>query len=142
MKLDITRVDVWAAGIKDKTGSLNQKLESLAQAGVSLEFVVSRRTPEKRQGGVVYVTPIKGPKQIKAATKAGFKKTKALHSIRVAATDKPGLGTQITRQITDANINLRGFSGAAIGKRALFHLAFDSTTDAGKALRKLKQLSS
>jgi hypothetical protein len=139
MKLDITQVDVWAATIKDKPGGLAQKLDALAKAGVNLEFLISRRTPEKPGRGVVFVTPIKGAKQVKAAKKAGFKKAQSLRSVRVAALDKPDLGGRLSQQIADAGINLRGLSGAAIGKRAVFHFAFDSAADASRAVRLLKK---
>jgi len=139
MKLDITRVDVWAATIKDRPGGLAQKLDALAKAGTNLEFLISRRTPEKPGRGVVFVTPIKGTKQVAAAKKAGFRKAQSLRSVRVAAPDTPGLGVRLTQQIADAGINLRGLSGAAIGKRAVFHFAFDSAADANKAIRLLKQ---
>jgi hypothetical protein len=142
MKLDIARVDVWAATIIDKPGSLSQKLEILAQADINLEFVIARRSADKPGTGVVFATPITGAKQIRAARKVGFEKTKSLHSIRVAATDKPGLVALITKQIANVGINLRGLSAAAIGKRAVFHLAFDSADDANKASRQLKKASS
>ena len=139
MKLDITRVDVWAATIKDRPGGLAQKLDALAKAGANLEFLISRRTPEKQGRGVVFVTPIKGAKQVAAAKKAGFRKAQSLRSVRVAAPDTPGLGVKLTQQVANAGINLRGLSGAAIGKRAVFHFAFDSAADANKAIRLLKQ---
>jgi hypothetical protein len=142
MKLDVSRVDVWAAGIKDRPGGLAQKLEALAQAGANLEFVIARRAPEKRGTGVVFVTPIKGTKQVEAAKQAGFKKAASLHGLRIAATDKPGVGAKLAQHLADADINLRGFSAAAIGKRAIFHLAFDSAADAAKAIRRLKAASS
>ncbi len=138
MKLDISRVDVWAVSIKDRPGGLAEKLDALAQAGANLEFVIARRAPEKKGTGVVFVTPIKGARQIKAAKKAGFVKTASLRGLRIAAVDKPGLGAKLTKQLGEAGINLRGMSGAAIGKRAIFHLAFDSNTDASKAMRILK----
>ncbi|MFQ6035580.1 MAG: amino acid-binding protein [Sedimentisphaerales bacterium] len=138
MKLDISRVDVWAASIKDRPGELAKKLDALSQAGANLEFVIARRAPERPGTGVVFVTPIKGAKQIKAAKKAGFSKAASLRGLRVTAVDKPGLGAKLTKQLAEAGINLRGFSGAAIGKRAIFHLAFDSNADASKAMRTLK----
>lgn len=141
MKLDITRVDVWAASIEDKPGGLSQKLDVLAQAGVNLEFLIARRAPEKPGTGVVFVTPIKGARQVRAAREAGFEKAESLHALRIATADKPGLGVKLTGQIADAGINLRGLSAAAIGRRAVFHLAFDSTADAAKAMRRLKQMS-
>jgi len=142
MKLDITRVDVWAAGIEDRPGGLAQKLDALAQAGINLEFLIARRSPEKPGTGVVFVTPIKGAKQVRAATQAGFEKTKSLHALRIATADKPGLGATLTKHLADAGINLRGLSAAAIGRRAIFHLAFDSTANANKAKRCLKRISS
>lgn len=139
MKLDVSRVDVWAAGIKDRPGGLAVKLDALAQAGTDLEFAIARRESKKPGTGVVFVTPIKGAKQIRAAKKAGFKKTKSLQGIRIAAADKPGLGAEITEQLADAGINIRGLSAASIGRRAIMHLAFDSAADANKAMRLLKR---
>lgn len=140
MKVDVTRVDVWAASIKDRPGALAKKLDALAQAGVNLEFIIARRAPEKPGTGVVFVTPIKGAKQGEAAKKAGFAKTKSLHALRVAAGNKAGLGAMLTGELGEAGINLRGLSGAAIGARAILHLAFDSAADAGKASRLLKRM--
>jgi len=138
MRVDVSRVDVWAASIKDRPGTLAEKLEALAQADVDLEFAIARRV--KPGTGVVFVTPIKGPRQIRAARKAGFEKTKSLHGIRVATGNKPGFGAEMTLRLADAGINLRGLTGAAIGNRAIFHLAFDSSDDARKAMRLLKDL--
>ena len=138
MRVDVSRVDVWAATIKDRPGALAEKLDALAQADIDLEFIIARRAHEKPGTGVVFVTPIKGARQIRAARKAGFKKTKSLHGLRVATGNKPGFGAELTMQLADAGINLRGLSGAAIGNRAIFHLAFDSSDDANKAKRMLK----
>ncbi len=140
MKLDVARVDVWAASIKDRPGGLAKKLDLLAQAGVNLEFVIARRCPKKPGTAVVFVTPIKGPKQVKAANKAGFSKTKSLQGLRIAAVDRPGLGAAITKQLAGTGINLRGFSGAAIGRHAVFYLSFDRPADVNKAMRILKAM--
>jgi hypothetical protein len=140
MKMDVTRVDVWAASMKDRPGALAKKLDTLAQAGANLEFLIARRAPEKPGTGVVFATPIKGAKQTKAAKKAGFAKTKSLHALRVAASNKAGLGAKLTTELGDAGINLRGLSGGAIGTKAVLHLAFDSSADAGKASRLLKRM--
>jgi len=136
MKVDVSHVDVWAATIKNRPGALAEKLDALAQADIDLEFIIARRV--KPGKGVVFVTPIKGARQIRAARKTGFEKTKSLHGIRVATGNKPGFGAELTMQLADAGINLRGLSGAAIGNRAIFHIAFDSSDDANKAKRMLK----
>jgi len=141
MKLEIGRVDVWAASIKDRPGGLAEKLDVLAQAGADLEFAIARRAPEKPGTGVVFVTPLKGAKQTRAAAEAGFSKTKSLHAVRIAGSNKPGLGAKLAGELGRANINLRGLSGAAIGKRMVLHLAFDSAAEAGKAMRLIKRLA-
>ncbi len=138
MRVDVNSVDVWAVSIKDKPGALSEKLDALAQADIDLEFIISRRVHEKAGKGLVFVTPIKGPRQIRAARKAGFEKTRSLHGIRVATGNKPGYGAELTMLLAEAGINLRGLSGAAIGNRAIFHIAFDSSDDAKKAKRLLK----
>jgi len=139
MRIDVSSVDVWAVSIKDQPGSLAAKLDALAQAGADLEFIIARRVHEKPGKGVAFVTPVKGPRQIKAAREAGFEKTKSLHGIRIATGNKPGYGAELTMRLAEAGINLRGLSGAAIGNRAIFHIAFDSVDDANKAKHLLKR---
>jgi hypothetical protein len=139
MKLDISRVDVWVGGIEDRPGGLTEKLRGLAQAGANLDFLLARRAPEQPGKAVVFAAPIKGVKQTRAAKELGFHKSNSLHGIRVMAADKPGLCLALTQALADAGINLRGFSGVAVGGRAVFHMAFDSASDAGKATRVLRQ---
>jgi hypothetical protein len=141
MKLKVSRTDVWAAAIEDRPGGLHEKLAALSGTGANLEFVVSRRAPDQPGKGVVFLTPIKGAKQTKAATTAGFRKSARLHSVRIEGTDKPGLGASITQALADAGINLRGLSGAAFGRRFVAYLALDTPEDAVKATGILRKLS-
>lgn len=140
MRADIKRVDVWVAGVKDQPGALAKKLAVLSKAGARLEFLLARRRPEKPGQGMVFVAPIRTGKQTAAAKKAGFKKTRSLFALRLAAADKTGLGAALTRKISEAGINIRGLSAVAVGKRAVFYFAFDSTADVNKAARNLKQI--
>ena len=140
MALTVTRTDVWAASIEDRAGGLAEKLAAVAEAGAHLEFVVARRAPDKPGTGVVFVTPLKGAAQLRAAKKAGFEKTPSLHSVRVEGPDKPGLGAQLTQALAKAGISLRGLSAAAIGKRCVVYLAVDAAADAAKAAKALKNL--
>ncbi len=138
MKLDVAKVDVWAASIKDRPGSVAEKLTALAEAGANLGFVIARRTSEKRGQGVVFVTPLTGTKQLRTARQAGFAKTKSLHSVRVEGPDKRGIGALLTERLAQAGINLRGVSAASIGRKFVCHLAFDGSADATKAARILR----
>ena len=141
MKLKVSRTDTWAAAIDDQPGGLGDKLAALAAAGVNLEFIIARRAPEQRGSGVVFVTPLKGAKQIKAADDAGFQRTGSLHTLRVQGADKPGMGAKLTQALAEAGLNLRGFSAAALGKQYVAHLALDTAKDAAKAAAALKKLS-
>ena len=141
MALQVKGVDVWVASIKDRPGAVAEKLCGLADAGAQLEFVISRRSPEKPGTGVLFLTPLKGDAQVKAAKKLGFRKTKNHPAIRIEGPDKPGEGAKITEALTAAGINLRGVSAAAIGKRFVAYIALDSQADAAKAIHILKKIS-
>jgi hypothetical protein len=141
MKLKISRMDTWATAIDDRPGGLADALTALAAAGANLELIIARRAPEKRGTGVVFVTPLKGAKQTKAAAAAGFRKTDSLHTLRVQGADKPGTGAKLTRALAEAGINLRGFSAAALGRQYITHLALDKAADAAKAAAVLKKLA-
>jgi hypothetical protein len=140
MAMKAERVDTWAASMTDKPGSLASKLSALAGAGVNLEFVIARRTPEKSGKGVVFVTPIKGAAGSRAARQAGFAKTKSLHTVRIEGPDKRGQGAKIAEALADNGLNLRGLSAAAMGNKFVTYIALDSATDAAKAVRILKAL--
>ncbi len=132
------RKDTWAASIPDRSGALAAKLNLLAAAGVNLELIVARRDTAGKS--VVFVTPISGAKQIGAAGAAGFTKSRGLHTLRAEGADKPGAAARVAGAVAELGLNLRGFSAAAIGKKFICHLAFDTESDAVKAARALKAL--
>ena len=112
MKLNVSRVDLWAASMKDRPGGLAEKLAALAQAGADLDLVIARRAPEKPGTGVVFVSPVTGAKQIRSAKKAGFKKSASIQAVRVVGPNKAGLGAQLTQQL--AAVSVTGLVPAAV----------------------------
>jgi hypothetical protein len=134
MELSVERVDVWAATIDDKPGGLGKVLSVLRDAGVDLQFVVARRTPEAPGKGVVFVAPLQGDSAIRAATQVGFSVTPSLHSIRVMGLDQLGIIAQLTQMLADGGINLRGVSAAVLGTQFIAYLAVDSLRDAEEAM--------
>ena len=140
MKLEVTRVEVWIASMKDTPGALAEKLDALAAAGADLDFVFARLSPEKPGTGVVFLAPTKGARQAAAARKAGFKKGKRLFTICVAGANKAGVGSTITGAIADAGLTMQGFSAHVIGRKFVLHIAFATSADATKASRVLKKL--
>ncbi len=140
MKITMSGSDVWAATIDDRPGGLAAKLGALAAAGANLEFLIGRRKPEQPGKGVVFLTPLKGAKQLKAAEAAGFRKAGNLHSVRIEGANQAGLGAKLTKVLAEAGINLRGISAAALGNKFVTHLALDTAEDAAKTVNLLKKL--
>ena len=135
-----SRVDTWVTSIPDRPGSLAAKLKALSESGANLEFVIARRAGENSGTTKVFITPIKGAKQVRAAGGAGFTKTTSLHTLRVEGADKAGQGARVLTALADGGLNLRGLSAAAIGKKFVCHIALDTEADAVKAARILKSL--
>ena len=140
MALKVSRVDTWAATIEDRPGGLARKMKALAEGGANLDMVVARRTPERPGEGVVFVAPVKGVRQSRAATQAGFTRAEAMHTVRAEGPDKPGLGARITEALAQAGVNLRGLSAAAIGKKCVVYLAVDTADAAARAAAVMKKI--
>ena len=94
------RVDTWAASIPDRTGALAAKLKSLAR-GIN----------GGDGKGVVFVTPIKGAKQVGRGA-AGFTKTASLHTLRAEGPDKVGQAGRVATALASHGLNLRGLSAS------------------------------
>lgn len=139
MALKVTKVDVWASTIEDRAGSAADTLEALSKAGANLEMVLARRTESGK--GVMFVTPLKGAKIVKAAQAAGMGKPQNIHSVRIEGGDKPGLGARISRALGNAGVSFRGISAAAIGRKFVSYIACDSAEDAAKAVSVLRKLA-
>jgi hypothetical protein len=134
MELSVERVDVWAASIEDRPGGLAQVLAALRDAGADLQFVVARRTPEAPGKGVVFVAPLQGDRETRAAAQVGFSVTSSLHSVRVMGLDQLGIIAQLTQMLADGGVNLRGVSAAVLGTQFIAYLAVDSLDDAERTM--------
>jgi hypothetical protein len=141
MNLLVERVDVWAASIEDKPGGLAAKLDILVEAGADLDFVISRRAPDKPGTGVVFVTPLRGDAEVSAGAEAGFSLTQSLHSLRIQGDNQRGLCARMTKKLGEAGINLRGLSAAVLGAQFIMYLAMDTEDDVKTAEELLKQFA-
>jgi hypothetical protein len=139
MELIVEPAEVWAAGLEDEPGALANKLSVLAEAGADLDFIIARRAPDKPGAGVVFVTPIRGDREIRAATALGFSVTSHLHSVRVEGRNEPGIAAKLAQRIAAERISLRGVSAAVIGTRFVLHFGFDTAEAAEKACTLLRQ---
>ena len=139
MDLLVNRVDVWAASTKDKPGGLSGILKGLYEAGADLDFVIARRAPDNLSTGVVFLTPIRGDREVEAASTLGFNLTSSVDSVRVEGDNVPGAAARLAELIADAGINIRGFSVAVIGPRYIAYIGFDSSSDAEKAAKTVQE---
>ncbi len=138
MVYTVSKFDVWTGELVDRVGGLRSKLASLAAVGVDLAFVVARRQLEKPKTGVVFLGGIKGAKAIRAAAAAGLTKSNQLTALRVEEINKPGSCFKLTSLLADAGIGLRGLSASVFGKKCVYIVAFDSPTDADRAIQVLR----
>jgi hypothetical protein len=141
MKLKLNRVEMWTATIEDRAGGAADKLEPLGVAGVNLEFVFARRTPEQPGKGMLFVTPVKGRKAAKAAQEAGLAKSEDVCGLRIEGTDKPGITASMVRALAHAGISFRALSAACVGSKFVVYLALDTADDAARATSVLKKFS-
>ena len=138
MAYTINKVDVWAADIPNRSGTLARVLDGLSSAGAQLEFMIARKVNNNTSR--VFIAPIKGAKQQRAAKGVGLAKATGMHSLRIEGPDRAGLGIKITNAIAESGINLRGASAAAIGRKAVFYLAVESEQDLKPATRAVRKL--
>ena len=137
MAYKITREDVWVGEIEDRPGGLAEKLKEISRTGVNLDFLISRRAPEKPGTGRVFMAPLRGEQSVRAAVQAGLSQWSSAYTLRIEGPDQPGLGAVITWTVAGEDINMRGVSAARFGEQAVFYLAFDSVADADKAAEAL-----
>jgi len=140
MALKASRTDMWTCPLEDRAGGTAEKLDALAKAGANLEMVFARRAPEQPDKGVLFVSPVRGAKTIRAAQEAGITKAEGIHAVRVEGGDKPGLGAKIARGLGSAGISFRGLTAIAIGRKFISYIALDNEADAAKAVAVLKKL--
>ena len=140
MPLKVTKTDVWSAKIQDQPGGLAQVMEAIAGAGANLECVIARRQPNKPGAGAVFVTPLKGKRVLAAAAAAGFKASQRIATLKVEGDDRPGLGAKVAQAVGAAEVNLRGISAVAVGKKFVSYLGFDNWRDADRAAAAIRAL--
>jgi hypothetical protein len=136
------RVHLWAGEVPDQAGGAAGKLAFLAQAGANLEYVFTKRLPDKPGAGVLYVAPVTGPVQVRAARTAGLHEADYPVVRRLEGDNEAGLAHQLTQQWAIAGISFQGLTMAVLGKRFVGYVAFDSVADANRAAQILADLGS
>ncbi|MCI0638534.1 MAG: amino acid-binding ACT [Gemmataceae bacterium] len=134
------RVHVWSCEIVDQSGATAAKLSTLAKAGCNLEFIHTQRLPQKPGYGVLYVAPVTGPTQTRAARSAGFVENDDLHLRRMEGDNEAGLAHRLTQQWELAGISLQQLMMAVLGAKFVGYAGFDAVADANRAAQILADL--
>jgi hypothetical protein len=134
------RVHVWSGEVADQIGATASKLAFLAQAGANLEYVFTKRLPDKPGRGILYVAPVTGPSQVRAAREAGLTETFTPVVHRLEGDNQAGLAHRVTQQWAVAGINLQGLTMAVLENRFVGYVAFDTVDDANRAAQILADL--
>jgi hypothetical protein len=140
MGFKLDRVHVWAGEVADQAGGVANKLATLAQANANLEFILTRRLGDRPGKGILYVAPVTGPAQVRAARSAGLSETHDPVVLRVEGDNEAGLAHRLTQQWALANISLQGLTMAVMGNKFVGFAAFDSVIDANRAAQILADL--
>ncbi len=134
------RVHVWSCDVKDQAGGVADKLAHLAQAGANLEYVFTKRLPNRPGEGVLYVAPVTGPAQVRAAKAAGMHEVDQPVVRRMEGDNEAGLAHRVTQQWAVAGISLQGLTMAVLGTKFVGYAAFDTVNDANRAAQILVDL--
>ena len=134
------RVHVWSCDVKDQAGGVADKLAHLAQAGANLEYVFTKRLPNRPGEGVLYVAPVTGPSQVRAAKAAGMHEVDQPVVRRMEGDNEAGLAHRVTQQWAVAGISLQGLTMAVLGTKFVGYAAFDTVNDANRAAQILADL--
>jgi hypothetical protein len=134
------RVHVWSCDIMDQPGAAAEKLSILAKAGANLEYINTQRLANKPGHGVLYVAPITGPTQTRAARLAGFAENEDQHLHRMEGDNEAGLAHRLTQQWEMADITLQSLMMAVIGNQFVGYAGFDTVKDANQAAQILADL--
>lgn len=133
-------VHVWSCEIADEPGAAASKLAILAKGGANLLYVNTQRLPNKPGFGVLYVAPVTGPIQVRAARSVGFIENDSLHLHRIQGDNEAGLAHRLAQQWELAGISLQGLMMAVVGQHFVGYVAFDTVNDANHAAQILADL--
>jgi hypothetical protein len=142
MSFKMDRVNLWAGEVPDQAGGAASKLAFLAQSGANLEYIFTKRLPDQPGTGILYVAPVTGAAQVRAAKTAGLSESPFPVIRRIEGDNEAGLAHRLTQEWAIAGISFQGLTMAVLGGKFVGYAAFDSVADANKAAQILADLGS
>lgn len=131
MTYQITKEHVWVGAIPDRPDALAEKLRMLSEAGLDLELILARREMPGR--ALLFISPLRTLEEILAAEEAGLAQEHSVQAIRITGPNEPGIGARITSALSQAGLDVRAYSAAALGNKHVTHIAFDNEEDGERA---------
>jgi hypothetical protein len=140
MSFKFDRVHLWHCEVADQAGGVASKLAFLAQGGANLEYVYTKRLVDKPGSGVLYVAPVTGASQVRAARAAGLSETDDPSVRRIEGDNEAGLAHRLTQQWAIAGISFHSLTMAVLGNKFVGYASFDTVGDANRAAQILADL--
>jgi len=132
MAFEITKVEIWEGQVEDRPGGLAERLAEVMRAGANLDFAISRPCPGTPDAAFLFLAPLHGEAQTRAAHEAGLARSHE-HWIRIEGPDRPWLAAGIAQTVADAGISMRTFSGAVVRDRCVIYISCATEADARRA---------
>jgi hypothetical protein len=95
--------------------------------------IVSRRLEDRPGTGILYVAPITGPLQVRAAKSAGLHETNNPVVLRVEGDNSAGLAHRLTQKWATEGLSLHGLMMSVLGNKFVGYVSFDTVADANRA---------
>jgi len=133
MSFKLHRVHVWSGEVADEPGGGSAKLSMLAPAGANLEYVYTQRRVYRPGVGVLYVSPLSGAEQMRAAKVAGLHEAHEPIVMRIEGDNTAGLAHRLTQQWELSGLNLHGMVLSVLGTKFVGYVTFDSVEDANRS---------
>lgn len=140
MSFKLNRVHLWSGQVPDKVGGTATKLHVLAEAGANLEYVFTKRLPDKPGLGVLFVAPLSGAVQLRAAKAADLHETDYPVVYRIEGDNAQGLAHRLTHDWAVQDISLQGLTMAVVGNKFVAYAAFDTVEDGMRAAQILADI--
>lgn len=142
MGFKLDRVHVWSGEVADQAGGVSAKLAMLAQSGANLEFIYTRREADRPGMGTLFIAPITGAMQVRAARSAGLSETDNPVVLRVEGDNQAGLAHRLTQQWALAGLSLQGLMMSVLSDKFVGYASFDTVADSNRAAAILGDLGS
>ena len=133
MGFKLDRMHVWSVEVMDQAGGVAAKLSLLAQAGANLEYIYTKRLENRPGMGMLYIAPITGSLQLRAARSAGLSETDNPVVLRVEGDNQAGLAHKLTQQWALAGLSLHGLMMCVVSDKFVGYASFDTVADSNRA---------